>query len=73
MEAIKQDRAKWLGEAGIILGDSGASDGNGVFMNPYHAASEPKHLHFNFSHSSTRLPYPLVSIIDSTQHNGTVP
>lgn len=54
MNAIKQDRAKWLGEAGVILGDSGASDGDSVFMNPYHAPTCERRLHFNFCHSSTR-------------------
>lgn len=56
MEAMKCDRAKWLGSSGVVLGDSGASDGGDVFMNPYHAPTEdqPERKHFNFCHSSTR-------------------
>ena len=54
MEEIRTDHAKWLGPDGVILGDSGASDGGGVFLNPYHAPTEPDKLWFNFCHSSTR-------------------
>jgi hypothetical protein len=54
MEALKADPDKWLGEGGVVLGDSGASDGDEVFMNPYHAPTDEKYLYFNFCHSSTR-------------------
>ena len=54
MAAIAQDPDKWLGKGGIILGDSGASDHNHVFLNPYHAPTEPEKCWFNFCHSSTR-------------------
>jgi len=37
-----------------VLGDSGASDGDSVFLNPYHNPSDPDKLYFNFCHSSTR-------------------
>ena len=37
MASIASDPDKWLGKGGIILGDSGASDHNHVFLNPYHA------------------------------------
>ena len=54
MKSIHADPDAWLGPGGIILGDSGASDGDKVFMNPYHAPTEPDKLWFNFCHSSTR-------------------
>ena len=54
MEAIKEDPDKWLGKNGVILGDSGASDADGFFLNPYHAPSAPERCWFNFCHSSTR-------------------
>jgi hypothetical protein len=54
LKAIHADPDKWLGTNGVILGDSGASDGDNVFMNPYHCPSEPDKLWFNFCHSSTR-------------------
>lgn len=54
MKAINDDADKWLGPGGIILGDSGASDGDKVFLNPYHCPLDPDKLWFNFCHSSTR-------------------
>ena len=54
MLEISKDHDKWLGTDGVILGDSGASDADGVFLNPYHAPVEPEKLWFNFCHSSTR-------------------
>ena len=54
MASIASDPDKWLGKGGIILGDSGASDHNHVFLNPYHAPTEPEKCWFNFCHSSTR-------------------
>jgi len=54
MAAIKEDPDKWLGKHGFILGDSGASDADGFFLNPYHAPTAPERCWFNFCHSSTR-------------------
>jgi hypothetical protein len=54
LEAIKADPDKWLGPHGVILGDCGASDSDGVFLNPYHNPSESEKCWFNFCHSSTR-------------------
>lgn len=54
MQAIKSDPDKWLGPGGVVLGDSGASDGDSVFLNPYHNPSEEEKCWFNFCHSSTR-------------------
>ena len=54
LKAMQADRTKWLGEGGVILGDSGASDSGKLFMNPYHAPTDPERLWFNFCHSSTR-------------------
>ena len=54
MEDISGDPARWLGPSGVVLGDSGASDGDKVFLNPYHNPSDPDKLYFNFCHSSTR-------------------
>ena len=54
MAKIKEDPDRWLGEHGVILGDSGASDGDAFFLNPYHAPTEPERCWFNFCHSSTR-------------------
>ena len=54
MADIGSDPDKWLGQGGMVLGDSGASDSNGVFMNPYHAPTEADKCWFNFCHSSTR-------------------
>jgi hypothetical protein len=45
---------KWLGKGGVILGDSGASDSDRVFLNPFHCPTEPEKCWFNFCHSSTR-------------------
>ena len=54
MKALELDPDKWLGVGGVVLGDSGASDGNRVFLNPYHNPFEPERCWFNFCHSSTR-------------------
>ena len=54
MLELKHNPEKWLGKDGVVLGDSGASDGDSVFLNPYHAPTEPEKLWFNFCHSSTR-------------------
>lgn len=54
MRELSADTNKWLGENGIILGDSGASDGDNFFLNPYQAPREPDACWFNFCHSSTR-------------------
>ena len=54
MAAISADKDKWLGPSGVILGDSGASDGDEFFLNPYHAPTDPDRCWFNFCHSSTR-------------------
>ena len=54
MRAITGDPDRWLGPGGVILGDSGASDGDRFFLNPFHCPTEPELLWFNFCHSSTR-------------------
>jgi hypothetical protein len=54
MRALSVDPAAWLGPGGLVLGDSGASDGDSFFMNPFHAPTEPEKCWFNFCHSSTR-------------------
>ena len=54
MSAISKDPELWLGPNGVILGDSGASDGDAFFLNPYHSPTDPERLWFNFCHSSTR-------------------
>jgi len=54
MKEMAKDPDKWLGEHGVVLGDSGASDKDGIFMNPYHAPTAPEKCWFNFCHSSTR-------------------
>ena len=54
MREIAQDADRWLGPGGVILGDSGASDGDMYFLNPYHAPEDSKRLWFNFCHSSSR-------------------
>jgi len=56
MEDLKADPDRWLGPGGLILGDSGASDGDSFFLNPYHSpgSTETDKLWFNFCHSSTR-------------------
>ena len=54
MEDISRDRTMWLGPGGVVLGDSGASDGDQVFLNPYFNPSDPDKNYFNFCHSSTR-------------------
>ena len=54
MRAIHANPDTWLGSGGVVLGDSGASDSNGVFLCPYHAPTEPAKCWFNFCHSSTR-------------------
>ena len=54
MKEIKADPDKWLGKNGVVLGDSGASDADGFFLNPYHSPTSPERCWFNFCHSSTR-------------------
>jgi hypothetical protein len=54
MGQIKADPTAWLGQNGVILGDGGASDGDGVFMNPYPNPHTDSEFYFNFCHSSTR-------------------
>ena len=54
MASIASEPDKWLGKGGVILGDSGASDHDKVFLNPYHCPTEPEKCWFNFCHSSTR-------------------
>lgn len=54
MDDLKADPDRWLGPGGVVLGDSGASDGDNFFLNPYHLPKDPDKLHFNFCHSSTR-------------------
>ena len=54
MDQIKADPEAWLGKDGVVLGDGGASDGDGVFMNPYCDPKTPGEGWFNFCHSSTR-------------------
>lgn len=54
MTKLETDADTYLGVGGLILGDSGASDGDRIFMNPYHAPSTPERCWFNFCHSSTR-------------------
>ena len=55
MQDLVAEPDKWLGEGGVVLGDSGASDGDKVFLNPYHAPTDPDKCWFNFCHSSTVL------------------
>jgi hypothetical protein len=54
MSAIAKDPDLWLGPNGVILGDSGASDGDAFFLNPYHSRTDPERLWFNFCRSSAR-------------------
>ena len=54
MAKLTQDPETWLGPGGVVLGDSGASDGDRVFLNPYFNPTDPDKCHFNFCHSSTR-------------------
>ena len=54
MEKVTNEPDTWLGKGGVILGDSGASDGDRVFLNPYHGPTDPERCWFNFCHSSTR-------------------
>mgnify|MGYP002629707147 CR=1 FL=1 len=54
MQELDLDPDKWLGVGGVVLGDSGASDGDRIFLNPYHNPFEPEKCWFNFCHSSTR-------------------
>ena len=54
MEDMTHDPELWLGPGGMVLGDSGASDGDNVFLNPYHDPRDPDKRWFNFCHSSTR-------------------
>jgi len=54
MRQLSMDPATWLGEAGVVLGDCGASDGDNIFLNPYHSPRDPEKCWFNFCHSSTR-------------------
>ena len=54
MHKFREDPDTWLGPGGLVLGDSGASDGDNVFLNPYHNPTESDKCHYNFCHSSTR-------------------
>jgi hypothetical protein len=54
MKQILADPEAWLGPDGVVLGDSGASDADGIFMNPYPNPKTPQEFYFNFCHSSTR-------------------
>ena len=56
MAAMRNDPELWLGPGGVVLGDSGASDNDTLFLNPYHnpGAHEPEKSWFNFCHSSSR-------------------
>ena len=54
MKQITAHRREYLGEDGVVLGDSGASDADGLFMNPYPHPKTPQEFYFNFCHSSTR-------------------
>ena len=54
MREILNDPDLWLGPNGVILGDSGASDGDSRFMNPFPHPKTPEEFYFNFCHSSTR-------------------
>ena len=54
MKAIAKEPDKWLGPGGVVLGDSGASDGDAFFLNPFWNPEDPEKLWFNFCHSSTR-------------------
>jgi hypothetical protein len=54
MDQIREDPDTWLGPGGVILGDCGASDGDEIFLNPYHNPTETDACWFNFCHSSTR-------------------
>ena len=54
MNQITADPDAWLGPGGVILGDSGASDGDNLFLNPYPNPKTPQEFYFNFCHSSTR-------------------
>ena len=54
MKAITQEPEKWLGSCGVILGDSGASDGDTFFLNPYYCPTDSDKAWFNLCHSSTR-------------------
>jgi hypothetical protein len=54
MEKVTDDPDMWLGVGGVVLGDSGASDGDRIFLNPYHSPTDPERCWFNFCHSSTR-------------------
>ena len=54
MTKLETEADTYLGVGGLILGDSGASDGDRIFINPYHAPTSPERCWFNFCHSSTR-------------------
>ena len=54
MKNVTANPDKWLGKGGLILGDSGASDGDNVFLNPYNHPTERDRCLFNYTHSSTR-------------------
>ena len=41
MEEIGKAPDRWLGKHGVVLGDSGASDKDRFFLNPYHAPTTP--------------------------------
>eukprot|EP00965_Chrysotila_dentata_P157327 5197729-Pleurochrysis_carterae.AAC.1 len=42
LQQVYANPTAWLGEAGVILGDGGASDGNTLFQNPYQAPNHPR-------------------------------
>ena len=54
LSQILEDPEAWLGPDGVILGDGGASDADGFFMNPHPHPKTPAEFYFNFCHSSTR-------------------
>ena len=54
MQDLVAEPDKWLGQGGVVLGDSGASDGDEIFLNPYYNPTDPDKCWFNFCHSSTR-------------------
>ena len=49
-----QWRKRWLGEDGLIAGDGGTSDDEGLILVPVPMAQEMKDVWYNFCHSSTR-------------------
>ena len=47
-------RLLWLGEDGLVAGDGGTSDEQGILLTPIPGATEVEDLWYNFCHSSTR-------------------